>query len=256
MFDYNIVNFKTPVVRAKEKNSSIALVSGKPLIFHKVFDINEFIGEELASVRKLKTAHYFPVCLGNVKRCLGSDNIAVKQSKYRVGSYDFKQDGVVYKTSSQLPYYFDRDSFDILLEKCRDDENRKEFLNDYLEMMGLDIFMGQTDRGGNIFYEFHPNGEVCLSPIFDYEASFDDEYFSIAGYVNDFFRCLTIVDYKNLILKYPELEGMLKSYEDVCLEEVIVKMAKERGFVLNDFDIDPYKKFDEASHKRLEKILK
>ena len=256
MQDYKIVTVNTPVVKATKKNDSIALVRGKPLIYHKVFDINEFIGEELSNVRGVNSVHYFPVVFGKLKRCLGADNDSIWDSNFRVGSYDFTKEGIIYKTCDQFPWYFNRNSFDILLEKCKDDENRERFVDSYLELMGLDIFMGQTDRGGNIMYEIHSDGEITLSPLFDYEMSFDDEWFSMCGYVNDFFRCLTIDDYQRLMVKYPKLESIFKSYADVSIEERIRSMAHSRGFILDEVDMEPYERFDVATHKRLEKILK
>ena len=53
MYDFEILTTNTPVVRARKKNDSIALISGKPKIYHKSFDITEFIGEELANKREI-----------------------------------------------------------------------------------------------------------------------------------------------------------------------------------------------------------
>lgn len=256
MFDYNIVNFETPVVFAKEKNCSIALKRKKPIIYHKVFDVNEFIGEKLAGVRNLRTAHYFPVCFGNVKRCLSSERDYDIYTKYRVGSYDFKKSGVLYKTAFQLPYYYDSKSFEILLDSCKDDNNRIDFLNEYLEMVALDVFMGQMDRGGNLFYEFYPEGEIHLGPIFDYEMSMSDGNYSVMEYTSDFMQFLTVEDYQELMIKYPQFREMLKSYVDVSIVDTIENVFRERSFILDNFNMSPYRTFDEETHKRLEKILK
>ena len=91
MYDFNVLTINTPVVRASKKNDSIALVNGKPQIYHKLFDITEFIGEELANIRGIESVHYFPVCFSNYKRLISSDDDRKKSKNIRVGSYDFKK---------------------------------------------------------------------------------------------------------------------------------------------------------------------
>jgi len=59
-----------------------------------------------------------------------------------------------------------------------------------------------------------------------------------------------------MMVKYPQLVEILKSYLDVDLVNVIKSMAAKRNFDVSGFDLDLYKRFDEQSHKRLEKILK
>ncbi len=256
MVDYNIISLRTPVVRAMPTTATEAFKLGKPTIYHKEFDVSEIIGEKLASIRNIRTAHYFPVCFDNILRCMLSCE-AFKYDNCRIGSYDFKEPGVEYRFATNLPYYYNRDAFEILLEQCSDDHNREEFVNENLEMFALDTYMGQIDRGANIYYEFHPNGEVHLSPIFDYSMSMLDEIdYSIFGYTSDFFQFLQESDYERMIVKYPQFEGMLRSYLGISLEDVIREVARERKFNLKTFDMDCYKRFDEGTHKRLEKILK
>jgi hypothetical protein len=49
---------------------------------------------------------------------------------------------------------------------------------------------------------------------------------------------------------------MLSSYLDVDLVEQIKRMAQNKQFDLSGFYLEPYRRFDEASHKKLELILK
>ena len=61
---------------------------------------------------------------------------------------------------------------------------------------------------------------------------------------------------RRMIDKYPQFGDMLSSYLDVDLIEQIESMAQTRQFDLSGFDFEPYKRFDEATHKKLELILK
>ena len=93
-----------------------------------------------------------------------------------------------------------------------------------------------------------------MSKLFDYEWSLDEDLKDY--YVADFHIFRTIAAYQKLIKDYPQFEIILRSYLDVDLEKVINKMARSRHFDLSEFDMDAYKRFDEVSHKRLEKILR
>ena len=75
-------------------------------------------------------------------------------------------------------------------------------------------------------------------------------------YENDFNFYRTIDDYKKMIDKYPQFGEMLSSYLAVDLVEQIERMAEMRQFDLSGFDLEPYRRFDESSHKKLELILK
>lgn len=254
MHDFEIIKENTPVIIAKKKNDSIATFPGMPIIYHKDFDINEFIGEELALIRGVRSVHYFPVLFDSKDKSFAIKNFFDKCLAIRVGSFDFKEPGVKYSTGPNLPCYDDFGTFDDILDLCRDDKNRAELMDELLEIYGLDIFCGQMDRPNNIFYEFHPNGEVHMSKMFDYEQGFDDSFGE--HYVTDFHIFRTIEDYQKFLVKYPKLEEILRSYEEVDLESVIRKMARSRKFDLSGVDMDQYKRFNESTHKKLEKILR
>lgn len=63
MHEYNILTKKTPIVCATKRNSSIAEMPFMPEIYHKEFNVVEFIGESLAGIRDIKTVHYFHLVL-------------------------------------------------------------------------------------------------------------------------------------------------------------------------------------------------
>ncbi len=253
MSEFNILTINTPVVYATMRNESIALIKGKPLIYHKEFDITEFIGEALAGIREVRCVHYFPVCFGNYKRCLGDAKQGFDRGNIRVGSFDFKRKGIKYIHSFEM---FSRYPFDGLDGLMRDVNNPEEVCVEHLEMEALDIYMGQKDRKGNIYYEYHPNGDVHLAPMFDFENSLFELLKSEITYQDDFSELKSFDDYRRRIEKYPYLGECLMSYQDVVLEDVIRTMASSRGFDLSKFDMGPYSRFDEVTHKKLELILK
>lgn len=244
----------TPYVRAKKINDRLAEYPGMPVIYHKEFDLHEFIGEEIAGIRGVNSVHYYPILFDDVENILNIKNEIARTRLIRVGSFDFKKPGVRYSTGPDLPHYEDFYTFEELLDLCPTEKNRLELTNELLEIYGLDIYSGQTDRPSNIFYEFHPNGEIHMSKLFDYEWSLDEDLKEY--YVADFHIFRTISAYQKMIRDYPQFEGILRSYLDVDLEKLINKMARSRRFDLTGFDMDSYKRFNEESHKRLEKILK
>ena len=256
MDDYSVIGKNTPLVYADKRNASIATIYAcLPDIYYKRFDIREFIGEQLATIRNVRSNHYFPLCFDrNFKSNLR--NGSANTFSLKVGSFDFMSSDVIYKTAPMLSFYFEKDSFSILLDKCSSDENRLQFINENLEMFALDIYMSQCDRGGNTFYEFHPNGEIHVAPVFDYEMSLNKVDGKDIFYTSDFFQFLTIDDYQEMMCVYPQFREMLESYLDVSLRGQILSMARSRKFLISGIDLEYYERYDEIAHKKLEKILK
>lgn len=257
MRDFEIITYGTPIIKANKYNDAIAYDGNKKRIYHKEFDITEFIGEELAKIRSIPSVHYFPVVFGKKSRVLGDTPLERKCNNIRVGSFDFKDDAsinYVHVDSEYIPEMW----LQYILD-CKDNNNRVEFIIEHLEMYALDIYMGQHDRRRNVVYEIWADGQIHLGKLFDYEFSLSPEIFSFTfpdSYTTPYHTFLRVDDYKKFIEQYQPFEEMLKSYLDVDLVATIVKMAEEREFDLKHFDLDPYKEFDEKSHKRLERILK
>lgn len=256
MYDYNILTKKTPIVCVTKRNDAIAEMSFMPEIYHKAFDINEFIGEELAGIRGIKSAHYFPLSFSNIKD-IRSGKVPFNKDTIRVGSYSFREKGKAYLVEPFLSFEFDDMTFEMMLEQYNTLENKEMFLRENLEMFGLDIYMGQQDRPLNCYYVYdEETNEVHLGPLFDYEDSLyvpeDNEF----EYRSDFVYFNSIDDYQEMMVKYPVFEEILRSYTEVQLIPTIKFMGETRGFDLSKFDLDPYKRFEEHTQKRLEKILK
>lgn len=228
-------------------------------IYHKDFDITEFIGEKLASIRGIRSVHYFPGCFGDKKQILqGGKNY--KERCIRTCSFEFKKESSKYFSSLSL-YNIPMakgNHWKFLLNNCKDYENMDEFTNEVLELMALDIYMEQRDRNHNIMYEKSCDGELHLAPAFDYECSFyeNEDYVGPYLYQNDLGDFCCEEDYWCFMEKYPQFREMLSAYLDVDLEKEIREMFDERGFSIKNFDLDFYKRCDERNHKRLEIILK
>lgn len=255
MYEYGILTTKSAIVYATKRNAAMADVPNKPEIYHKDFDVVEFIGEELATIRGVNSNHYFPVSFlkpGDVRK----KSILFDNENTRVGSYSFCEDGKAYLVASTLTLGMPDKSFESIFEWCKDENNKKTFLKQNLEMFGLDIYMCQQDRPLNCYYVFDEFERLSLGPMFDYEESLemiaDDDF----EYRSDFVYLGDIDDYHEMMVKYPQLVEILKSYLDVDLVNVIKSMAVKRNFDVSGLDLDLYKRFDEQSHKRLEKILK
>lgn len=255
MYEYSILTKKTPIVCATKRNSSIAEMPFMPEIYHKEFDVTEFIGESLAGIRNVKSTHYFPLSFAGL-RDIEKGKVAFNNDTIRVGSYDFREANKAYLVEPTLTLGMRDKSFERVLDLCSSSENREEFLKENLEMFGLDIYMGQQDRPLNCYYVYDACGEYHLGPLFDYEESLKlldaDDY----EYRNDFVAFNDITDYQEMMVKYPMFEEILRSYLDVDLASTIKLMCLTRNFDVNGLDLDSYKRFDEQSHKRLEKILK
>lgn len=255
MRKYILLRKNTPVTYALKKNDAIAYYPGSRDIYYKDLDITEFIGEELANIQGVRAVHYFPLCLGRKNSYL-VDSPKFDIRSVKIGSFDLKDENVIYKTAPELSFYYEKDGFLQLLDRCPSDQNREQFIDENLKMFALDIYMCQMDRGSNIFYEFHPNGDIHLSPCFDYEWALFKNHALEELYTSDFFQFESLDDYHDLMIRLPQFKDYLKKYLDISLERVVSDMFKKRKFNLQAIDMDFYKDFDEATHKRLEKILK
>lgn len=197
MYEYNILTKKTPIVCATKRNSSIAEMPFMTEIYHKEFNVVEFIGESLAGIRDIKTVHYFPLSFAKIGD-IEAGKVEFNGETVRVGSYNFREANKAYLMESTLTLGMRDKSFERVLDLCDSLENREEFLKENLEMFGLDIYMGQQDRPLNCYYVYDSNGEYRLGPLFDYEESlklFDDNDFE---YRNDFVVFNDISDYHKI----------------------------------------------------------
>ena len=250
--DMDIICEQTPVVFATRVNETMAEIKGLPQIYHKVFDLNELIGEELAGIRGIKSAHYFPVMFQSRKANFAITNYFEKCDQIRIGSFDFKKTGISYISGSEFAGA--KYGFDFLLSFCPNEKNRQTVINELLEIYALDIYSSQGDRPGNLYFEVHPNGEIHVAEMFDYEQSLEDDIFNYY-YASDFHRFDTVDDYQKFIKQYPQLREMLKSYLDLDLMRLIKRVGRSRRFDLSKINLEGYARYSEVAQKKKKKIL-
>lgn len=154
----------TEIVFAKNDLVYGNIVYSEKNIYWKCFSVNEFIGEALAKKRNIRTSNYFFIAFSDKKR----KRPFINSSKYydklglNVGSYDFKEDSKEYYSLTKfggLKGFNIFDEFHDILSCCPTDENRRQLINEILEMFELDIYMGQKDRCGyNVILEVDGTG--------------------------------------------------------------------------------------------------
>ena len=228
-------------------------------LFIKDFNHAELIGEELCSVRKLKCAHYFVVGCGmeKLKRTAKYGTIR-EHYKYKIASFDFKDKDKTYKLIKDyknINYY---DVIGCMLDNTESRKNRDELYFDLMNLIALDIYMGQTDRTAyNYMFEEDQDKNIRLAPLFDFEYSLDDRFLD-QDCVHDssivFFE--DYIDAKNFIRDYPELGDILKSYLDEDLCGTTTRAFAKRNLKVPEYLYPQLEKFREERCQTIKKIIK
>ena len=230
----------------------------KPELFVKDFNHAEFIGEELCNIRNLRCAHYFVVGCDtyDLKRTIRCGDID-RYFKYGIASYDFKDPKKKYKLLADYKLS-GNDKFHTMLSKTDSDRNREELYYDMLELLALDIYMGQTDRTDrNIAFELDKDNNTSLSPLYDFEYSVNPSLIgkrTIQGFSDlIFLNDLKII--KDFIRKHPEFGDILKEYLDIDLCDVIYRAYAKRGLGIPDSKWQYYEEFEDDRQKVIKKII-
>lgn len=251
----------TEIVFAKNDLVYGNVVYSEKKIYWKCFSVNEFIGEALAKKGNIRTSNYFFIAFSNEERKRPFINSRRYYDKLdlNVGSYDFKEDGKRYYSLTKfggLNGFNAFDEFHDILKCCPNDENKRQLTNEILEMFALDIYMAQKDRwGANVMIEVDSNNQIHLAPLFDYTLSFDKSSLKQMKYTNDLYVLDTKEDYEKLMEEFPNFSEILSSYQSVDLLKVIEEDFDDRKLNFSKFNFDRYKDFEEATQKRLRKIL-
>ena len=252
-------------------------------IYHKPFNHAEFIGEELCAIHNIRCTHYFLVGVGGY--FLGNKNAVPNEDGFHMASYDFLKPAGEYDLQRMVYYgdivpkdydfyiasydfhrpgreyhylreYFDNDDvdkFSEMLSKAKDSENEEKLCREMLQLMALDIFMGQIDRcDENIIFEETEDGNLRLAPLFDFERSLKLGYLSdstICG--GELYSFSSIDECKRFIKGYPLFRDILGSYLDIDLKEVIERAYHRRSLTIPD---DKWQYYQELESKRKELI--
>ncbi len=233
-----------------------------PELFIKDFNHAEFIGEELCTIKNLRCAHYFLVGIGmcNLKRSAKHGEIQRSRDhyKYKIASYDFRDSTKKYKHLADYKFP-DGDRFHQLLDRTPNAENREELCSDLLNMLALDIYMGQDDRTvNNILLELDHEENIRLAPLYDFEYSLKSNYVG----KNTIHGCSDLInlnDYefiKEFMEEYPEFRDKLASYLDINLCKVISNAYNKNGLVVPSDRWHFYQEFDEDRKEVIKKIIK
>lgn len=224
-------------------------------VYFKSFSINEFIGQRLASIRKLRSNKYFLVLPGEDVGVYKYGDLNLENAQdIKIGSYNFQRNGYDYDFIYE--YGFGPDCMEDILDLCPNNENRNELLHEILELFALDIFMEQDDRSEeNLMFEKDKLGNIHLAPIFDYELSLEYNA-DLGAYLNPI-HCFIIQDhYREFFYKYPEFYDMLETYLDVDLMKEVKKAFQFKKLDYRNVDLSCYKIFEEKKKEQLGKILR
>lgn len=249
----------TPVKLVNANNKKSLFEKVEPKTYFKKFNHAEFIGEELCHIKNIRCAHYFIAGLTQFR--INKTMPASKTDKYYpvigLGSYDFKDKNKSYKLISDYEEKADN-GFESMLENARDEENKKQLCRDMLEMLALDIYMGQADRSEvNIMFEEDKEGNIRLAPLYDFEHSINSTclnwYYLHSSALYSF---QNIEGCREFIRKYPMFRDILSSYLNVNLAEVISRSYNSRGLVIPSDKWKYYIDFDQKQKEKVKSIVK
>ena len=228
--------------------------------FLKQFNPAELIGEELCRIKNIRCAHYFIAGIGpyNLKAPVWYEYAQKYCSVFRIASKNFHEPDCTYKSAVQ--YGFSQDDpelFEKILTVAKDEENKKQLCMDMLQMLALDIYMGQTDRYAfNYEFEEDSSHRVRLAPLFDFQYSVDPQWLNEGDICfGDLYSFKTIEDCKEFIRKYPVFRDILSSYLGVDLEYVVRDAFSRRNMKMPEKKFEYYRQFDQDRKDMIHRIV-
>lgn len=229
-------------------------------IFWKDFNHAEFIGEELCAIHNIRCAHYFIVGLGgfDLKKISYYGDINPTEYEFKIAANDFKRQGRIYQYLQQYKMDKHLNKFEKMLEKAKDENNREKLCKEMLQLLALDIYMGQVDRyNENIMFEINKDDSIRLAPLYDFECSLKQNYLGQDTiYESELYSFPNIDECKQFIEKYPLFRDILSSYLNIDLRDVIQRAYNRRGLIIPDSKWMFYDDFDGERKRILEKIIK
>ncbi len=250
------MNYETPIKLVSDKKKSL-FGKTEPKIFFKNFNHAEFIGEELCNIRNIRCTHYFMAGLTRFKvnKSLKRGEVDKYNPTIGIGSYDFTDNNKQYKRIDDYEVRANN-GFESMLKHAKNEENKKQLCRDMLEMIALDIYMGQVDRSAvNIMFEEDKEGNIRLAPLYDFEYSLNSTLLDDSIYTSDLYSFDTFEDCKEFIKKYPLFRDILASYLNINLVEVISRCYSRRGLNIPSDKWNFYMDFDQKQKEKIQKIL-
>jgi len=253
---------ETPVYVSREKKPIIKLFHKKDnSLYMKDFNPAEFVGEELCIERNIRSAHYFLAGRG-IYNCQSFIPYAdADKMVFGVGiaSRSFYEPGYQYKSVFDYGLeQYDKDIFDRMLLQTKKEENRQKLCDDMLQLMALDIYMGQTDRfANNYLFEVDKKQNIRLAPIYDFQHSLNSSSLgNDALSFGDLQPFHTYEECREFVRKYPQFGEYLESYLGNDLASTIRCAFAKRRMNVSDRAISYYKKFEEEQKAKIKRIVR
>ena len=254
------LNADTPIKLVCDREKKPLFGKAEPKIYFKNFNHAEFIGEELANIRNIRCTHYFIAGLTRFKinKTLKRGEIDKYNPTIGIGSYDFTEKDKKYKRIDDYPKKATT-GFESMLRNAKTEENKRQLCRDLLELIALDIYMGQVDRSEvNFMFEEDKEGNIRLAPLYDFEYSLNKTLLRMANsdiYSSDLYSFDTIDDCREFIRKYPMFRDILASYLNVNLVDVISRSYSRRGLTMPSNRWNFYMDFEQERKKTIKKII-
>lgn len=195
--------------------------------------LSEFIGEKIADLLDLRTAHYIPVRKDN--------NILVASQNFKYMDYKYLYANELFRL--------------IPKEELLEDREYESVRENILKMFSLDIYMRQLDRcEANIIFEMNQKGRIALAPVYDYAFSFYTSYYNkYDNAIEDI--VLEKQNFYNLTNKYPNLYEYMLRVLNLDIEKILLDICDDFDFELTSETKDFYLGEDETSKKLIKKVL-
>lgn len=249
----------TPIKLVNVDNKRSLFEPVEPKVYFKKFNHAEFIGEELANIRNIHCSHYFIAGLTRfrINKTLPCSTIDKYSPTIGIGSYDFKNSNKNYKLISEYDVR-DDNGFESMLKHAKDEDNKRLLCRDMLELLALDLYMGQVDRSNvNVMFEEDKVGNVRLAPLYDFEYSLNNIYHDFNSISNNSLYSFDNIDEcKEFIGKYPMFRDILGSYLNVNLVDVISRAYNKRGLLIPSDRWNFYIDFDHSQKEKIKRIVK
>ena len=255
------MNYDTPIKLVCNRPKKPLFGKAEPKVFFKNFNHAEFIGEELCQIRNIRCTHYFMAGLTGFKvnKTLKRGEIDKYNPTIGIGSYDFTDRSKEYKRINDYEVRADN-GFESMLENTKNEENKRQLCREMLELLALDIYMGQVDRSEvNFMFEEDQAGNIRLAPLYDFEYSLSKNLLRMGNsdiYTSALYSFDTIEDCQEFIRKYPMFRDILASYLDVNLVDVISRSYSKRGLTIPSDRWNFYMNFDNKQKEKIQKIIK
>ena len=147
------------------------------------------------------------------------------------------------------------EDFDKLLDRCINNDNRKEMIESHMKLFAIDLYMNQSDRDkpSNITYKVDKASKyISMTKVYDFSNSFTD----ISCYSNPYFEFeFDRAEFYNFFKIYPKLKIYLEKLYGVDLYYIICSILNDYKLEISDKTFIFYEKYDKNKRKVLESIL-